>query len=1011
MEDEAVVLDPVEARFAVRKAFTAMDGVLRQGGSPGALTLDHIVEELGLALTAGPMLLNFGPNVVSMGTEIVHLADHFDGNAAGRLFEAGVRHLQLPQTADADQITALVRLIFAREGHDLGHALRTAPVGQADVVDPWVEHHRRRSKAFMGPYRAVLTALFPGVAGPPPSEARHRETVMMTEAVRRAEAAFAEAATECDTLSERLLAEGRAAWSEVRTGRHLLDLLVRVAMRQGQPLNPEQTADAIVGSLGLVGRGGDWKAVSDGLRGLRDLADAAADLDDKAAAARVFKLAGTGARAARMVARLAHLASPDFMAWARWFFHRYGQMEADELVDAFGGVTEPAGLAFLRDLVNWRDDLNPRWWLERIEDERPHVVTEALVALQRVELSARQREVVAKALTHPEPDTRLRALKLLGNTINTEIRTHFLTLLNDEDFKVRQAALARLVHLQDKHSASAIVTVVRSERFGEYDEDEQRRLFEALARLGGDRFIRAFRDILKLDEGGSRLGRLFRRETIPDDPIRRAAVYGLAALGTPDAIASLEQVARRGSRLLADLAGQLVEAATSGQLRADTLLSVAPSRIDAPNPPPSEDDNASTRMGEDRLFTPEDYGLSASASLEMLLQGYLSDAAAGPTELPKAAPAAPETAAKDPEAEPDPFGDPVFAEPAPPLTGMAAARKRARPVTAPVAKPAAAGSVGSDPFDPQGPGGSVGSLPPVVAEPIEGLMLEPDLVSSPAAAIEPAARTGDDGLPDFARTTLSLEPVRPGAALDFGALAAPGPAGPGDMADVFPVEDDGFEGFDRPSLAAPAETEAPSGFAPPVPAPTPAAEVAPELAALLADLGDTPPAEAGLALLDSAGPLGAADLSAGPEPASYALESDALPRLETNAPPGLVAASVGAGTGAPPFPEFDLPRTPSGPLTPPQTPLQTPPPPGPSVGTVPRRGNTGVLLPPPPAVAGGPRPSTGSLQGGERGAALPEVGLSGLKGNDSLAPEDDEPKGPTNEGLGSLIDNLFGDDG
>ncbi len=1012
MDDEPIVVDPAEARYAVRRAFTALDASLRLGNRRlGEMTLDHVVDELVLATSPCDLSLHVGPNVVTLDGTVVHAAAHVDGNVAGRLFGAGVRQIHLPIGAAPDGLRALVQLVMATDGHALGRALLQAPVGRFERVDTWSEHHRRRAKSFMGPYRAVLTELFPGVAGPPPPEHRHRDTLMMTEAVRRAEDAFSAANADADVAGPRLVAEARVGWTGGKTGRHLVDMLVRLILRDGQPLSVSQGADALLGALLLLGADNDWRGIADGLRGLADLGDAALGGDSKAVAGQTFIEASLGARAVRAVARVAEVAPPDFMMWARHQFHHAGRLTADSLVGAFDGVTSPAGLGFLRDLISWRDDLTTAWWLERVQDGAPHVVTEALVALQRVELSARQRETLASTLSHPNADTRLRGLRLLGRSITPEIRAAFLGLLTDESYQVRQAVLARLVHLGDAHSASAIVAVVRSEQFNEFDEEEQRHLFEALARLGGDRYIRAFRDILKLDEGGTRLGRLFRREQIPDDPVRRAALYGLAALGTPDAIQSLELVAKRGQRLLADLASQLCGAATSGQLRHDALLSVAPSRIDAPLETPALDDAAQGLMGDGRLFEPTDYGLAPSESLEMLLQGYLSDGAAGPVSVaPPAPPPSPPVAPSllTPATATDaPTADDLLVAAADGAADPAATAVPGAGLLAPEATPrgdseSAFGAWGDD--FPDAP-----SLP------------ETD---GPDLELESSV-DGDGVMPDFARTTLSLEPVRPGAGFDFGALAALG-AEAGSAGDVFPAEGEGeAQPASLGSLSPPEDTEAPSGLAPPLGFGAPGAEVAPELALLLADLGEAPSDDLDFAA--SQGPLGGMDLSVGPDALGPSESGAELPPLVTSAPGG-----GGWLTDAPttPVPDGGGPAWLHPPVAAPEaTPSTGPQPPvggtPPPVGQPPRRGPevqgarvTGELPDPSwgrttgslPELPPTPRPGTGPLLGGERGQTPVAEGLMGLKGDDTPIDEDDAEKGPTNAGLGSLLSNLFGDD-
>ena len=1051
-----------EARSAARRGWSLLDEVQRigsrSGAEPVALRAAREFVEAARA-QGGPIRYAIGPGHVSAPGGVVHFAVDPSASIYPVWFGIGIRALVVHPEATVEGLTQVIDAV-ATSGRSTGPTATMpgpgrdgAPLGAAPGVfveraDRFIEEQRRRHRAFLVPYEQIVADLVePGFSeslrsgrtadsGEPTlvsvGSLPLRETELMGAAIDRAVATLEGAGQDADEAALRLQSESAEESMARAQVAHLVTVLVRLGQQPDRPVSEAHLSAAVAGALEILLAQDDTDGFQGGLRGVYSVAQAWTGREGiTATVGRALETAVVGPLSAASVARHFERVDPSQVQWFnQWFAQRGAMVPAAQWFSAFDGLPAGPGRRFLQGLLTARPEVDRGWWLAQARDGGHTAQAEALEILASQALSEGERLLFVGSMIHPDADTRMRAAALLALDGSEMVREGLGRMLLDPVRAVRQSALAALVKRGAPQDARFVAAVMRTPRYADLSTDEQERMAESLARLGGDHYLRVFRELLRIEEA-SRLGRLFRRETIADDPIRRAAVHGLGALGTAEALALLEQVKKRGAAPLDGFAAQVIEACMAGAFtRRDLTRAGTRPEVFAVFMPVALDIQEPVDLDAGwRLIEPEAFGLTPTLSLEALLMGYLDDAESRPSALPgqSVAPGA--------------------------LVGSIG------PVAQPFVRPGASIPPGADAAGPdpvtEAPTEAVFELPDPFAPP--GLV--PPLVPAGPPAPPAWAVAPPDASVDFESLNATLGEVAQEADA-LAPLGKPEPLGPPE------AEPDGDEAMVGPGLAWPTPgTDAPgrpSWEEPPAPwmaeasdqalwAETPKAEgaataagapgislpgepalVAPELAELLAELeAPGPPAPLGsgggikrVSALVTTGRLpdeldvdphhdgveSEGPLSVGPPPLlAVAMRSlDTLPSLDTLAPaeplrrmdafrdrpapeaqqpPVVPAAAVAppVPAGGPAAPERAAPPRPPGPPPLPGGAASGPPPlPGVAAsGPPPRPGmaTAGPLRPGMPAAPGGlpPRPSVPTTPGGPSAMGLlpPRPGAAG----------------------------------
>ncbi|MFH1018218.1 MAG: hypothetical protein V1798_08570 [Pseudomonadota bacterium] len=152
---------------------------------------------------------------------------------------------------------------------------------------------------------------------------------------------------------------------------------------------------------------------------------------------------------------------------------------------------------------------------------------------------AERTQLLRRAVRHPEPLVRLKALDLIASEPVDATRNVFHAALRDPESMVRVKALQHVVKVKDLDSVRAIFDLVGDSAFDSRDLNEKKGFFMALAALGGPNLLEYFRQ--ELDRGV-----LSRSEK--DTDRRISAVHALAVLATPAALRIVTEV--RDQKLL-----------------------------------------------------------------------------------------------------------------------------------------------------------------------------------------------------------------------------------------------------------------------------------------------------------------------------------------------------------------------------------------------------------------------------------------------------------------------------
>ncbi|MCB9542442.1 MAG: HEAT repeat domain-containing protein [Myxococcales bacterium] len=605
---------------------------------------------------AGEIELTISTNRISLGEAEVFKSEARTQNLAFDIFRQGLRRLTFKPGLTADEVHAFV-VAFAENrsadqiDEDFVSTLwrESLPNIAYLAIDGFTERIFMSEERFVSAFRAVIDDLMPGLVGLPeedPGDEHPRERVAVDSGAR-VDGADLEQRKLRHAMAEAAPAVIAALARDAELGpptERVVELLARLMVKDPSPLADDDLATVIVRVLAAWLEHRAWPAFADAVRSLRALVEAADRFPPPVAARLAAMKHAIAGRA--LVEQVAHHQDPentDFTAWARWHFATARALAAPDLLELIDACHNPAGVAFLKDLLRRQgtESLDP--WAERLRDPNPGVVLEVIEVIVGSDLSEQARPLLMETMKHPSPEVRAAAAEGLAGAYDLAVRESLLPFLKDPAPVVRRAVVTRFLAAGDRSVSPYLASTIRADIFPGFDEDEQRLYFEALARLGGARFVDVFEHALGLDDegGGDLLSRFFKRgsQALIDTPTRRGAVSGLGILGSREALALIRKVHARADLSLAAHCDVVLRLAARGEAAGEAPADIAPSRA----APLEAVEVGRDKMGSRLLFEPAALAVAApEAPREARPARAPATAPSKPAEPRAAEPRAPE---------------------------------------------------------------------------------------------------------------------------------------------------------------------------------------------------------------------------------------------------------------------------------------------------------------------------------------------------------------------------------
>ena len=573
-------------------------------------------EEIGRFLRnaageAGDIELVIGTNRITYGDDAVYKSDARESNLAFELFRQGLRRVTFKAGVTDDEVLSFV--------HNFGQCREIEKVDEDFVstlwrenlpgvhyvaIDGFTEKIFMADEAFMATFRGVVDDLCPGLVDmaeddEPDARPRPRVTLDTSESLRPAYDQQRQAEKGLAAVAAGLREQLRAAFEGLPPLEHLFRLQSSFVVKSPCALPAEELGQGLLLTLEAMWRVGGATAFADGARTLLALTDRAAEFPEAVAAhMRVVRHVTAGRPALVMVAKHFDAERHDVTAWLRWYFITAGAVSAPDLLGLINTVPPGAAQDFLKDLLRRQGTSSLAPWAERLNDDNPAVVREVLEVILGSELGDQAQSLLLGLLKHKAAEVRARAIDGLRGAYNQPLRQALLPLLRDPSDAVRRAVLSRFSAAGDVTVATYVAATVKSPMFIEFDEDEQRQFFEALSSLGGERHLDVYRERLNLAEAKeSGLNRLLRRggNVLYDTTERRAALSGLAMLGTPPAIALIRECHAKADLELAAQCEVALRLAARGGGQRPTAAPIAA------HVPSGENSAAIVAAGQDKL--------------------------------------------------------------------------------------------------------------------------------------------------------------------------------------------------------------------------------------------------------------------------------------------------------------------------------------------------------------------------------------------------------------------------
>lgn len=560
---------------------------------------------------SGDVELVIGTNRITYGDDAVYKSDARENNLAFELFRQGLRRVTFTSGVSDEEVDAFVRhFAMCREiekvDEDFVSTLwrESLPGIHTVAIDGFTEKIFMADEAFTSVFREVIEDLCPGLLemgedDEPDAPARERQTLDAGEAVERGLVELRSVGRDAPTAAAHLCTTLETEWNGRAPLEHLLHLLAALALKDPCALDATETGQALLAVVEALYTREGPEAFADAGRTLLALTTPTpGQRPTQAQRVRDIRAIVAGRAALSMVARHYEASRPEVTAWLRWYFISSGVLTAPDLLGLINSVPIGAAQAFLKDLLRRQGTSSLEPWAERLRDDNPGVVLEVLEVILGSELGDQAQPLLLELLRHPSSDVRSRAIDGLRGAYSQPLRQALLPLLRDPASGVRRAVLSRFAVAADASVATYVAATIKAPMFLEFDDDEQVLFFEALSRLGGERFIEVYRERLHLEEAvQSGIGKLLRRGggVLYDTSVRRAALAGLGLLGTPAALALIRECHAKADLELAaqcDVALRMAARAEGERRRAP------PPAVTAPVP---EDSAAVVAAGADLL--------------------------------------------------------------------------------------------------------------------------------------------------------------------------------------------------------------------------------------------------------------------------------------------------------------------------------------------------------------------------------------------------------------------------
>ncbi|MEE2787516.1 MAG: HEAT repeat domain-containing protein [Myxococcota bacterium] len=592
----------------------------------------------------GEFELNVSTNRIMLNEDEVYKSEARSNNLAFDLFRQGLRRIGFrPGLSDEEVASFMTRFADCRTADQIDEDFVTLMWQDSTAnitvlaIDNYTEKIFMSETEFVASFRSVLDDVAPGLTtmddeDVPDVEPRNRVELDASIATdkadleqRKARKFFEQAQEEGTRAQLRTPTDLRGATD------HLTYLLVCQILERHGALSTAELQGIIVRILTGYLEAANWQGFADALRSLHLVFEALESLGPILAerVSRVRRVV-SGRDMAEQIAEHLDPEQTNFTAWTRWFYTTEEQLTAPAILELINTCANSAGVDWLKDLLRRQstESLDP--WVERLRDPNPRIVIEVIEVITSSELGPQAKPLLVEALRHDESEVRACALNALKGTYDQAVRQEMLPLLKDPDSTVRRLVIERFIDAKDRSVSPYLANMIKSGEVDAFEEDEQRKLFVGLARLGGEAFFSLFKDQLQLDE--RRIGRFLKRKeaALSDSTIRRAAISALGTIGSSQSSALIQDVKRRADLALAAHCDVVIRLANR-----KTTDDVEHTETDMGQRDRIEDVNVGRhRMGDAVLFTLEELGFERLVDTETAPPDIL--APISPTHPPQA---------------------------------------------------------------------------------------------------------------------------------------------------------------------------------------------------------------------------------------------------------------------------------------------------------------------------------------------------------------------------------------
>jgi hypothetical protein len=547
-------VDPDEVAKA-KETLRFLDKMVKTRGlfGPGHMNVERATEEFkekigGFLDVHGELTFDFeGSKIFYKGAQIADNEDKKD-HFSVRLFQDGVIELKLLPGIDSREIDSLLEILLANYS--------TGKYCHDDTVTLFWELNPKHFRFALAPdfddsggdrssgaegtedYRKIRVALTERTAEAGPEIARRasadetQQIAQLDQFSRAGKLAFT------DEIKQFLLAE--VAKGEPSLLGKYTEVLLRVITHAENAEHKQRLQDVIrTVFLGMAEGPGVVQACAL-LERLRVIAkDPEVDAGIKEALALVLARVGDAEMVARTMRGLAPQKAGDVVEDAQVngvlrLIALLGPVTIPHVLDGLHNVPNPQVREKLADLLARLGPNKVDLFKERLGAEGAKSVGEILHILIKIG-TPEAMDAMLDAAEHPRPEIRLKVVNEFGSASGKKVTRVVLERINDEDDRVRQAAITKLETLPPEDIVRPLKEAIRSQDFQYRDKDEKRRLFAVLGEAGGQNTLPFFRECFETKN-------TLKRASI--DELRACGAYMLGVMGDEASRKALEKGAK-----------------------------------------------------------------------------------------------------------------------------------------------------------------------------------------------------------------------------------------------------------------------------------------------------------------------------------------------------------------------------------------------------------------------------------------------------------------------------------